>query len=56
MSKNTVDIPKISLSNTKKEMMEVYKTLVESLKKQAETELRPEAVQKKPSLPVTNRS
>lgn len=39
-------VPEISMTNTKKEMLEAYEALKESLQNQARTELKPEKAQK----------
>ncbi|MCK5214306.1 MAG: hypothetical protein KAR05_03020 [Candidatus Omnitrophica bacterium] len=42
MAKNDVDISKVSLSNTKKEMMDAFKKVKKALEEKDETELKPE--------------
>jgi len=42
MTEQDVDIPKISLSNTKKEMLEAFNLLKEKLQEKAKAELKPE--------------
>ena len=42
MVKNTSDLPKISLSSTKKEMLEAFKDLKKQLEEKAKIELNPE--------------
>jgi len=42
MSKTKSDLPKITPSNTKKEMLEAYNTLAARLEEQARQELKPE--------------
>jgi len=42
MSKDELDIPKVSLSNTKKEMMDAFKKVKKALEEKDETELKPE--------------
>ncbi|MCD4781170.1 MAG: hypothetical protein K8S27_11585 [Candidatus Omnitrophica bacterium] len=42
MAKSDQDIPKVSLSNTKKEMMDAFKKMKKALEEKDETELKPE--------------
>ena len=41
-----IDFPKLTLTNTKKEMLDAYNDLIEKMKEQAKSELKPEKAQK----------
>ncbi len=46
MNDMKLDVPKLSLANTKKEMLDAYHDLIEKMKEQAKSELKPEKAQK----------
>lgn len=46
MNDMKIDVPKLALTNTKKEMLEAYNELVEKMKEQTKAELKPEKAQK----------
>jgi hypothetical protein len=46
MNDMKLDVPKLSLTNTKKEMLDSYNELIEKIKEQAKSELKPEKAQK----------